>query len=54
MRRKSLRRLFDSAKKGAKSKQANPVLLGEFPLVKDTKNFEKFMAEVAVWKEKNF
>ena len=41
-------------KNGAKSKQANPVLLGEFPLVKDTKNFEKFMAEVAVWKEKNF
>ena len=35
-------------------KKGNPVLLGEFPLVKDTKNFEKFMVEVAIWKEKNF
>ena len=52
--KKSEKAILILQKKGAKSKQANPVLLGEFPLVKDTKNFEKFMAEVAVWKEKNF
>lgn len=52
--KKSEKAILILQKKGAKSKQANPVLLGEFPLVKDTKNFEKFMVEVAVWKEKNF
>ncbi len=41
-------------RKGGSARQADPVLLGEFPSVRDREKFEKFMAEVAVWKKENF
>ncbi|SEM95767.1 site-specific DNA-methyltransferase (adenine-specific) [Ligilactobacillus sp. WC1T17] len=41
-------------KKGPKAKQAQPVLLGDFPLIKDQEKFAKFMAEVDLWQKKNF
>ena len=41
-------------KQGATAKQAKPILLGEFPLMKDRAEFVKFLAEFDAWKAQNF
>ena len=39
---------------GEKAKQADPVLLGEFPSFKDQQAFAKFLTEIDAWEEKDF
>lgn len=41
-------------KKGAHAKQAEPILLGEFPLMKNQMEFVKFMQEIDNWQVQNF
>ncbi len=40
-------------KHGNGAKQADKVMLGEFPSFKDTNAFQKFMAEIVDWEEKD-
>ncbi|PIO83838.1 SAM-dependent methyltransferase [Loigolactobacillus backii] len=39
--------------KGGQAKQAKKVMLGEFPSFKDQAGFQRFVAEISEWKEKN-
>ena len=41
-------------KKGPHAKQAEPILLGEFPLMKNQLEFVKFMQEIDNWQAQNF
>ena len=41
-------------KKGPHAKQAEPILLGEFPLMKNQLEFVKFMQEIDNWQARNF
>lgn len=41
-------------KQGANAKQAQPILLGEFPLMKDRDEFINFMNEIDQWRADNF
>lgn len=52
--KKSQKALLLIQKKGSKSKQAKPILLGEFPLLKNRPEFLKFMGEIEAWQQANF